>query len=125
VSRVLAALGRSRFVQRDVPGFIWNRLQAALLRESLWLVGEGVATPETVDRVVRSGLARRYRYTGRSRRSLWRGRCMDAGRGKPVSQLSNATRTEGLERWLLRTRALDAVRLPGPWARRELAEREP
>jgi 3-hydroxybutyryl-CoA dehydrogenase len=65
VSARLAALGKEPVhVERDVPGFIWNRLQAALLRESLWLVGEGVATPETVDRVVRSGLARRYRYTG-------------------------------------------------------------
>jgi len=65
VSARLAALGKEPVhVERDVPGFIWNRLQAALLRESLWLVGEVVATPETVDRVVRSGLARRYRYTG-------------------------------------------------------------
>jgi 3-hydroxybutyryl-CoA dehydrogenase len=65
VSTRLAALGKEPVhVERDVPGFIWNRLQAALLRESLWLVDEGVATPETVDRVVRSGLARRYRYTG-------------------------------------------------------------
>jgi 3-hydroxybutyryl-CoA dehydrogenase len=65
VSARLAGLGKEPVhVERDVPGFIWNRLQAALLRESLWLVGEGVATPETVDRVVRSGLARRYRYTG-------------------------------------------------------------
>jgi 3-hydroxyacyl-CoA dehydrogenase len=36
----------------------------ALLREVLWLVDTGVATPETVDQVVRSGLARRLRYTG-------------------------------------------------------------
>jgi 3-hydroxyacyl-CoA dehydrogenase len=51
-------------VQRDVPGFIWNRLQMALLREALWLVEHGVATPDTVDLVVRDGVARRARHTG-------------------------------------------------------------
>jgi 3-hydroxybutyryl-CoA dehydrogenase len=51
-------------VERDVPGFIWNRLQFALLREALWLVEEGVAEPAIVDQVVRDGLARRWRLTG-------------------------------------------------------------
>ncbi len=51
-------------VAREVPGFVWNRLQLALLREALWLVQEGVADPATVDQVVRDGLARRWRLTG-------------------------------------------------------------
>jgi 3-hydroxybutyryl-CoA dehydrogenase len=51
-------------VERDVPGFIWNRLQFALLREALWLVENGVAEPATVDLVVRDGLARRLSLTG-------------------------------------------------------------
>jgi 3-hydroxybutyryl-CoA dehydrogenase len=51
-------------VERDVPGFVWNRLQLALVREALWLVEEGVASPETVDAVVREGLARRWRHVG-------------------------------------------------------------
>jgi 3-hydroxyacyl-CoA dehydrogenase len=51
-------------VERDVPGFVWNRLQLALVREALWLVEEGVASPETVDVVVREGLARRWRHVG-------------------------------------------------------------
>jgi 3-hydroxybutyryl-CoA dehydrogenase len=113
VSRVLAALGKEPVhVQRDVPGFIWNRLQAALLRESLWLVGEGVATPETVDRVVRSGLARRYRYTGPFETIALGG--VDAWTRVAENlfpQLSNATRTEGLEPWLAPYELLDAVRL--------------
>ena len=105
VSRVLAALGKEPVhVQRDVPGFIWNRLQAALLRESLWLVGEGVATPETVDRVVRSGLARRSRYTGPFETIALGG--LDAWTRVAENlfpHLSNATRTEALERWLAST----------------------
>jgi 3-hydroxyacyl-CoA dehydrogenase len=51
-------------VDRDVPGFVWNRLQLALLREAVWIVENGVAAPEVVDEIVRDGLARRWRYTG-------------------------------------------------------------
>jgi 3-hydroxybutyryl-CoA dehydrogenase len=51
-------------VRRDVPGFIWNRLQMAILREALWLVANDVATIEDVDAVTRLGLARRWRQTG-------------------------------------------------------------
>jgi 3-hydroxybutyryl-CoA dehydrogenase len=51
-------------VQRDVPGFVWNRLQHALLREALWIVDNGVATPEAVDEVVRFGNARRWEHVG-------------------------------------------------------------
>jgi 3-hydroxybutyryl-CoA dehydrogenase len=51
-------------IDRDVPGFVWNRLQLALLREAAWVVENGVATPEVVDEIVRDGLARRWRLTG-------------------------------------------------------------
>ena len=103
VSALLVALGKEPVhVARDVPGFIWNRLQAALLRESLWLVREGVATPETVDRVVRSGLARRYRYTGPFETVALGG--LDSWSRVAENlfpQLSNATRAEGLEQRLV------------------------
>jgi 3-hydroxybutyryl-CoA dehydrogenase len=63
--RVLVALGKQPVVvRRDVPGFVWNRLQFALLRECSWLVDTGVAAAEDVDRVVREGLARRWRRVG-------------------------------------------------------------
>lgn len=61
----LRGLGKRPVVaRRDVPGFVWNRLQFALLREAVWLVEQGVASPETVDEIVRDGLARRWRHTG-------------------------------------------------------------
>jgi 3-hydroxybutyryl-CoA dehydrogenase len=61
----LLALGKHPIlVEQDVPGFVWNRLQLALLRECMWLVEHGVADPETVDEVVREGLARRWRHVG-------------------------------------------------------------
>jgi 3-hydroxybutyryl-CoA dehydrogenase len=65
VRRTLVALGKRPVgVLRDVPGFIWNRLQFALVRECVWLVEQGVASPETVDEVMRQGLARRWRHVG-------------------------------------------------------------
>lgn len=65
VTAVLTGLGKRPVqAERDVPGFIWNRMQIALLREAVWLAEAGVATPEAIDQVVREGLARRWRYTG-------------------------------------------------------------
>lgn len=51
-------------VRREVPGFIWNRLQLAMLRECLWLVSNGVATPEDIDAIMERGLGRRWSLTG-------------------------------------------------------------
>ncbi len=51
-------------VRREVPGFIWNRLQLGLLRECLWLVSNGVATPEDIDAILERGLGRRWSLTG-------------------------------------------------------------
>jgi 3-hydroxybutyryl-CoA dehydrogenase len=65
MTETLEALGKQPvLVRRDVPGFVWNRLQFALLRECVWLVDQGVASMEDVDRVVRDGLARRWRRVG-------------------------------------------------------------
>ena len=65
VQETLVALGKLPvLVRRDVPGFVWNRLQFALVRECAWLVEHGVASPEDVDTVMREGLARRWRRVG-------------------------------------------------------------
>jgi 3-hydroxybutyryl-CoA dehydrogenase len=40
-------------VERDVPGFIGNRLLHAMWREAIHLVEQGVATPADIDRVAR------------------------------------------------------------------------
>jgi 3-hydroxybutyryl-CoA dehydrogenase len=65
IAAVLTELGKRPVrLDREVPGLLWNRLQAAVLRECLWLVEEGAASPETLDEVMRDGLARRWRLTG-------------------------------------------------------------
>lgn len=51
-------------VLKDIPGFLGNRLQHALQREALALVEEGVAEPEEVDRVVKTGFGLRYAFMG-------------------------------------------------------------
>jgi 3-hydroxybutyryl-CoA dehydrogenase len=43
-------------VQRESIGFIFNRIWAAIKRESLAVVAEGVATPQDVDRIFQSTL---------------------------------------------------------------------
>lgn len=62
---VLKKLGKEPAVLRkEVPGFLANRLQAALVREALSLVGKGVATPENVDHAVKHGLSMRWAVAG-------------------------------------------------------------
>jgi len=51
-------------VNRDVPGFIGNRLLHALWREAISLVEEGVATPEDVDLVARMTFGLRMPVVG-------------------------------------------------------------
>ncbi|HVA36478.1 MAG TPA: 3-hydroxyacyl-CoA dehydrogenase family protein [Candidatus Dormibacteraeota bacterium] len=62
---VLARAGqRAVVVRREVPGFIGNRLQYALLREALHLVRTGVASAEEVDAVVTTSFGRRLATVG-------------------------------------------------------------
>lgn len=51
-------------VTKEYEGFIFNRLQGALLREAYALVRDGVASVEDVDTVVRDGLGRRWTFMG-------------------------------------------------------------
>lgn len=51
-------------VEKDVPGFVGNRLQHALWREAIDLVATGVCDAETVDRVVRNTIGLRLAEMG-------------------------------------------------------------
>lgn len=48
----------------DVPGFIWNRIQFAVLRECLYLLRGGFADIESIDAAVSDGLAPRWTVAG-------------------------------------------------------------
>ena len=51
-------------VKRDIPGFLANRIQHALMREALYLIDRGIATPEDVDDAVRYSFGFRYAAVG-------------------------------------------------------------
>jgi 3-hydroxyacyl-CoA dehydrogenase len=51
-------------VERDVPGFVWNRIQHALIRECVHLVEEDVASIEDINRAIRDGYATRTAAIG-------------------------------------------------------------
>ncbi len=64
VVRTLEGAGKTPVRVPDVPGFLWNRLQFALLREAARLVVEHGVDPATVDDAVKRTLARRWSSIG-------------------------------------------------------------
>src|SRR5687768_2748013 len=62
---LLSAAGKRPIrLGKFVPGFVANRLQQALFREALWLIREGVATPEGIDELVRTSFGPRLADLG-------------------------------------------------------------
>ncbi|MGG1662005.1 3-hydroxyacyl-CoA dehydrogenase family protein [Brevibacillus sp. NRS-1366] len=51
-------------LKKDVPGFIANRLQAALMREAFSLLSDGVADAEEIDTVMKNGIGFRWAFVG-------------------------------------------------------------
>ena len=51
-------------VEKDVPGFIGNRLQHALWREAISLVENGICSAKAVDDVVKASFGRRLAVLG-------------------------------------------------------------
>lgn len=62
---LLRSIGKQPVVlKREAPGFIANRLQAALLREAIHLVTSGAATPEDIDTIMAGAVGRRLTTMG-------------------------------------------------------------
>jgi 3-hydroxybutyryl-CoA dehydrogenase len=69
IAQEVCALYRSAgkkpvLVRKDIPGFLANRIQHALMREALSLIDSGIATPEDVDTAVRYSFGFRYAAAG-------------------------------------------------------------
>jgi 3-hydroxybutyryl-CoA dehydrogenase len=65
VAETMRGLGKVPVqVKKDIPGFLANRLQHALMREALALIEQGLASPEDVDNAVRYGFGFRYLAAG-------------------------------------------------------------
>ena len=63
--RLLEAAGRNLVrLKRAVPGLLINRLQHAILHEAYFLIDQGVASAEEIDRCAREMLAPRMCITG-------------------------------------------------------------
>ena len=62
---LLAHAGKTPvMVEKDVPGFIGNRLQHALWREAVSLVENGICSAKAVDDVVKASFGRRLAVLG-------------------------------------------------------------
>ncbi|MFJ9350025.1 3-hydroxyacyl-CoA dehydrogenase NAD-binding domain-containing protein [Streptomyces sp. NPDC101237] len=55
---------RPQVVRKEVPGFVANRLQAAIFRECVHLVTEGVVTMGELDDIVTSSIGQRWAVAG-------------------------------------------------------------
>ena len=63
--RLLLKLGKRPVrVLKEIPGFLFNRLQLALWREALYCLENGVATAEDIDNVVKTGYGFRLANLG-------------------------------------------------------------
>ena len=59
VCELFSATGKKPvLVKKDIPGFLANRIQHALMREALSLIDAGIASPEDVDLAVRYSFGR-------------------------------------------------------------------
>lgn len=64
-ARFLSSVGLAPIlVRKEVAGFVFNRLQGAVLREAYCLVRDGVASVEDIDRIMRDGLGLRWSVVG-------------------------------------------------------------
>jgi 3-hydroxybutyryl-CoA dehydrogenase len=65
VAAIMDGLGRKVIrVAKDVPGFLANRIQHALMREAFAVIDQGLATAEDVDNAVRYCFGFRYLAAG-------------------------------------------------------------
>lgn len=62
---LMIALGKKPVVVwKDVPGFVGNRIQTAMMRECFNIVEQGIATPEDVDTLVKNSFGFRLPVIG-------------------------------------------------------------
>ncbi|MBA2627952.1 MAG: 3-hydroxybutyryl-CoA dehydrogenase [Gemmatimonadales bacterium] len=57
VMAIATALGKTPVEVNDYPGFVANRVLMPMINEAIFCVMEGVATPESIDTVMKLGMA--------------------------------------------------------------------
>jgi len=74
VKKVLDRLGKETIVlKKFLPGFIANRLQSALSLEAYFLIDNGYATPDDIDRATKASFGLRMPVVGLMKRSDFTG----------------------------------------------------
>lgn len=63
-NKLLKDTGKVPVLCPDIPGFLWARIQHAVLREFASLVGKGLVTPEACDTILKVGYASRLPAMG-------------------------------------------------------------
>lgn len=65
VRELVLALGKKPvMVLKDIPGFLGNRMQYALMREAIYLLEQGVASAEDIDTMVKAGFGFKFPILG-------------------------------------------------------------
>jgi len=65
VKKIITSIGKEPLkLEKEIPGFVVNRLQGALLCEAFNLVKEGIASAEDIDKAISEGLGLRWSFMG-------------------------------------------------------------
>lgn len=65
VKKIICSMGKQPIeLKKEIPGFIVNRLQGALLIEAFNLVKDGIASAQDIDRAISEGLGLRWAIMG-------------------------------------------------------------
>ena len=65
VKKIITTIGKEPLVlKKEIPGFVVNRLQGALLSEAFNLVKEGISSAEDIDKAISEGLGLRWSFMG-------------------------------------------------------------
>ncbi len=57
VVKMSEQMGKSPVVVKDSPGFVSNRILCPMINEAVYVLQEGIATPEAIDTVMKLGMA--------------------------------------------------------------------
>ena len=95
VVRMLEEMGKEPIIAPDIPGFLWNRLQFALLREAARLVTEHGVDPAAVDLAVKRAIGRRWSLIGPFETMALGGRETFEDRATPVRRARPRRRSRG------------------------------
>ena len=65
VKKIITSIDKEPLeLKKEIPGFVVNRLQGALLSEAFKLVKDGIASVEDIDKAISEGLGLRWSFMG-------------------------------------------------------------